>query len=81
MSWGIRKWILPENIYKPIVDKTWKGLFTYSVHPNGFFGYIQGTAKSPSDSQPVTYNTVPGFEDFAIGCFLLGSIEYYRLIY
>ena len=80
MSWGIRKGILPENIYRPIVDKAWEGLRTYSVHLDGFLGYVQGTGKAPSESQPVTYTRVPDFEDFGTGCFLLGAIEYYRLI-
>ena len=80
MSWGIRKGILQENIYRPIVDKAWIGVFTYSVHPNGFLGYIQGTGKAPSESQPVTYTRIPDFEDFGTGCFLLGALEYYKLI-
>ena len=81
MSWGIRKGILQEKVYKPVVDKAWKGLETYSVHPDGFLGYIQGTGKAPSESQPVTYTRIPDFEDFGTGCFLLGAIEYYKLIY
>ena len=80
MSWGIRNGILEEKIYKRIVDRAWNGLSIYSVHPDGFLGYIQGTGKAPSESQPVTYTRIPDFEDFGTGCFLLGAIEYYRLI-
>jgi unsaturated rhamnogalacturonyl hydrolase len=50
-----------------------------SVHPNGFLGYVQGTGKEPKDSQPVGYDHVPDFEDFGLGCFLLGASEVYKL--
>jgi len=50
-----------------------------SVHPNGFLGWVQGTGKQPSDSQPVTYDRVPNFEDYGLGCFLLAGSEVYKL--
>ena len=80
MSWGIRNGILEEKVYRPIVDKAWKGLEVHAVHPDGFLGYVQGTGKAPSESQPVTYTRIPDFEDFGLGCFLLGATEYYKLI-
>lgn len=80
MSWGVRNKVLKEKIYKPICDKVWNALQTESVHADGFLGFVQGTGKQPSDSQPVTYTSVPDFEDFGTGCFLLGASEYYKLI-
>ena len=80
MSWGIRNGILDEKKYRNVVDRAWRALEVDSVHPDGFLGYIQGTGKAPSESQPVNYTRVPDFEDFGTGCFLLGGIEYYRLI-
>lgn len=80
MSWGIRHGILAAKTYRPIVDKAWNGMETYAVHPNGFLGYVQGTGKEPKDGQPVTYTKVPDFEDFGLGCFLLGGVEYYKLL-
>lgn len=80
MSWGMRKGILKSTIYRPVCDRAWKALVTESVHPDGFLGYVQGTGKQPSDSQPVTYTGIPDFEDFGTGCFLLGAVEYYKLI-
>ena len=50
------------------------------VHPDGFLGYVQGTGKDPSAAQPVTYTKAPDFEDYGTGCFLLGAMEYYKLI-
>ena len=54
-------------------------MVTDSVHTNGFLGYQQGTGKQPSDSQPLSYDKVPNFEDFGVGCFLLGGSEVARL--
>ena len=50
-----------------------------AVNPNGFFGYVQGTGKEPKDGQPVTYKSVPDFEDYGVGCFLLAGTEVYKL--
>ena len=54
-------------------------MVTDSLHSNGFLGYVQGTGTQPSDSQPVTYDNVPNFEDFGLGCFLLAGSEVARL--
>jgi len=61
------------------VNKAWNGVVTESLHPDGFLGYVQGTGKQPSDSQPVAYDIVPNFEDFGLGCFLLAGSEMYKL--
>ncbi len=78
IAWGINNGILGEK-YIPVVQKAWKGLVTDCIHPNGFLGYVQGTGKQPSDSQPVGYDHVPDFEDFGLGCFLLAGSEVYKL--
>jgi unsaturated rhamnogalacturonyl hydrolase len=78
MAWGINNGILDDN-YLPVVQKAWKGLVTDCLHPNGFIGFVQGTGKQPSDSQPVGYDIVPNFEDFGLGCFLLAGSEVYKL--
>ena len=78
MSWGIQKGLLKENIYRPACDKAWKALES-CVHSDGFLGWNQGTGKDPSAGQPVTFTSVPDFEDYGTGCFLLGASEYYKL--
>ena len=80
MSWGIRNGILDSKKYRNIADRAWRALEVDSVHPNGFLGYIQGTGKAPTESQPVNYTRIPDFEDFGTGWFLLGGIEYYKLL-
>ena len=79
MAWGINNGVLDKGKYMPVVQKAWKALVEDCVHPNGFLGYVQGTGKQPSDSQPVGYDKVPNFEDFGLGCFLLAGSEMYKL--
>jgi rhamnogalacturonyl hydrolase YesR len=79
MAWGINHGILSKKKYQPIVIKAWNAMVADAVHPNGFLGHVQGTGKQPSDSQPTSYDRVPNFEDFGLGCFLLAGSEVFRL--
>ena len=80
ISWGLRKGYLKESQFRPVADKAWKAIATEALHRDGFLGYVQGTGKDPSAGQPVTYDKVPDFEDFGVGCLLLGATEYYKLL-
>lgn len=80
ISWGLRNGYLKESQFRPVADKAWKAIATEALHRDGFLGYVQGTGKDPSAGQPVTYDKVPDFEDFGVGCFLLGATEYYKLL-
>lgn len=79
MAWGIRNGILNREEYLPVVLRAWNALVKEAVHPNGFLGYVQGTGKEPKDGQPVTYTSIPDFEDYGVGCFLLAGSEIYKL--
>ena len=80
MAWGIRQGYLKANDYQPVCDRAWQGLLRDCVHPDGFLGWAQGTGKDPSAGQPLSYTKVPDFEDYGTGCFLLGLVEYYKLL-
>ncbi|MGJ1432686.1 glycoside hydrolase family 88/105 protein [Sphingobacterium spiritivorum] len=80
MAWGINNGILDKKIYLPVVEKAWTALRKESLHKNGFLGYLQATGKEPKDGQPVTYTSVPDFEDYGLGCFLLAGTEIYKLV-
>lgn len=80
MAWGINKGILDAKVYRPIVDKAWVTMVNEAVHPSGFLGYLQGTGKEPKDGQPVSFSSVPDFEDYGLGCFLLAGVEVYKLL-
>ena len=80
MAWGVRNGLLPAEEYRAAADKAWNAIATKAIHQDGFIGYMQGTGKEPKDGQPVTYTSVPNFEDYGTGCVLLGAVEYYKLI-
>jgi len=79
MTWGMNNGFLDKKTYKPIVTKAWNAMIQYSLHPEGFLGYVQGTGKEPKDSQPVSYTNIPDFEDYGLGCFLLAGSELVKL--
>jgi rhamnogalacturonyl hydrolase YesR len=80
MAWGIRKGYLKREIYLPVVIKAWNAMVKHSLHnDSGMLGFVQGTGKEPKDSQPVTFDRQPNFEDFGLGCFLLAGSEMYKL--
>jgi len=79
IAWGIRQGYLDKKRYWPVAAAAWNGMVKESLHDNGFLGYVQGTGKQPSDGQPVTYDKVPDFEDYGLGCFLLAGSEVYQL--
>jgi rhamnogalacturonyl hydrolase YesR len=79
MAWGINQGIQDRKEYLPVLVKAWNAIVKEAIHPNGFLGYVQGTGKEPKDGQPVTYDGRPDFEDYGIGCFLLGGSEIYKL--
>lgn len=79
MAWGINKGILSRDQYLPVVIRAWNAMSKDAVHKNGFLGYVQGTGKEPKDGQPVSYTSMPDFEDYGLGCFLLAGTEVYKL--
>ncbi|MEI6138761.1 MAG: glycoside hydrolase family 88 protein [Mariniphaga sp.] len=79
MAWGVNNGLLSAKKYKPVITKAWNAMVNDAVHANGFLGFVQGTGKQPSDSQPVTYDSIPDFEDYGLGCFLLAGCEIYKL--
>jgi len=79
MAWGVRNGLLDSATYQPIVVNTWNAMVKECLHKDGFLGYVQGTGKQPSDSQPVGYDEEPDFDDFGLGCFLLAGSEVYQL--
>ncbi|MFL5743655.1 MAG: glycoside hydrolase family 88 protein [Niastella sp.] len=79
MAWGINNNLIDKATYRPIMLKAWNALVKDCVHPDGMLGYVQGTGKEPKDGQPVTYDHIPDFEDYGLGCFLLAGSEMYKL--
>jgi unsaturated rhamnogalacturonyl hydrolase len=79
MAWGINNNLLNAAIYKPVIYKAWNSMVKECMHNNGFLGYVQGTGEQPSSGQPVTFESLPDFEDYGLGAFLLAGSEVYKL--
>jgi unsaturated rhamnogalacturonyl hydrolase len=79
MSWAVNNGLLDAKKYKPAIFKAWNTMVNECVRPDGSLAYIQGTGKEPKDSQPVTYDSVPDYEDYGIGIFLLAGSEVYKM--
>ncbi len=79
MAWGVNNGILDKETYLPVIAKAWNAMVKEAIHENGFLGYVQGTGKEPKDGQPVKYDSMPDFEDYGIGCFLLAGVEVYKM--
>jgi unsaturated rhamnogalacturonyl hydrolase len=79
MAWGINNNLIDKETYKPVMLKAWNAMVKDCIHPDGMLGYVQGTGKEPKDGQPVSYDKIPDFEDYGLGCFLLAGSEMYKL--
>lgn len=75
MAWGVNHGILDESTYRSVIVKAWNAMSREALQSNGFLGYVQGTGKEPADGQPVTVNSMPDFEDYGLGCFMLAGAE------
>lgn len=80
MAWGVRHGYLPAKTYTPIILNTWNAMAKDCLHDNGFLGYVQGTGKEPKDSQPVTWDKEPDFDDYGLGCYLLCGTEIVKML-
>jgi rhamnogalacturonyl hydrolase YesR len=78
MAWGVRAGVLSSATYTPVIARAWTAMAS-AVRTDGFLGWVQGTGKQPTDGQPLSASKVPNFEDFGLGCFLLGGSEVARL--
>jgi unsaturated rhamnogalacturonyl hydrolase len=79
MAWGINNKIIDKKTYLPVITRAWNALLKDCVHTDGKLGYVQSTGKEPKDGQPVSFDKIPDFEDFSLGCFLLAGSEVYKL--
>lgn len=84
LAWGIHHGYLAQETYLPAVINGWNALTTTALHHGagsdaGFIGYVQSSGSKPSDSQPVTYNSTPDFDDYTLGALLLAGSEVCQL--
>ena len=79
MMWGVNHGLLDSD-YLNSAMKAWNAVTKESIRLDGSLAYIQGTGKEPKDSQPVTYDSKPDFEDYGVGIFLLAGTEIYKYL-
>jgi rhamnogalacturonyl hydrolase YesR len=83
MAWGVNHGLLAKADYLATITKAWKGIADSAIHSNGFLGYVQGTGSKPGDMGSATglptYNSVPDFDDYGLGCVLLAGSEVAKL--
>jgi len=79
MAWCVNKGLLDAEKFKPAIYHGWNTMVKECLHPNGFLGFVQGTGKEPKDQQPVTHTSMPDFEDYGLGAFLLAGCEISKL--
>jgi unsaturated rhamnogalacturonyl hydrolase len=83
MAWGVNYGLLELSAYLPAVAKAWNGIADSAIHTDGFLGYVQGTGSKPGDMGSTTgyptYNYVPDFDDYGVGCVLLAGSEIAKL--
>lgn len=78
-AWGVNHGILSKKKYLPAITIAWNGMTTQALHKDGKLGYVQSTGKEPKDGQPVTFESVPDFEDYGLGSLLLAGSEIYKM--
>ncbi|MFV0289555.1 MAG: glycoside hydrolase family 88 protein [Mangrovibacterium sp.] len=79
MAWAENHGLVEKGTYTENIKKAWNAIATEAVHESGFIGYMQGTGKEPKDGQPVTYTSMPDFEDYGLGCVLMAGCEIYKM--
>ena len=79
MAYGVLTGMLDSTLYMPAIRKGWQAMRRAVHDDTGFVGWQQGTGSKPEDGGPITFDAVPNFEDFGVGCWLWGAAEVYAL--
>jgi rhamnogalacturonyl hydrolase YesR len=82
-AWGILNGYLDEGVYGPAVIAAYNALSEQALQADGLLGYVQSTGNRPCQTEPndpgLGPTLVPDFDDFGLGCFLLGGAEVAKL--
>lgn len=75
--WGINNGYLDEEIYLPVVKKSWAYLKNKALQKDGKVGYVQPIGERAIPGQVVDVNSQA---NFGVGAFLLAACEYVRYL-
>ncbi|SFS09931.1 Rhamnogalacturonyl hydrolase YesR [Granulicella pectinivorans] len=68
MAWGVNEGILDAKVYRPVIERAWKGMLAH-VYADGRLGCIQQTGAEPAPFKPTASYT------YGVGGFLLAATE------
>jgi len=72
IAWGINQRILDQKVYRPVIEKAWRGLLSH-VYQDGRLGCIQPIGAAPDSYKPTASYT------YGVGAFLLAGSEVEKL--
>jgi unsaturated rhamnogalacturonyl hydrolase len=72
LAWGVNQGVLDANVYRPVIERAWKGMLQH-IYADGRLGCIEQTGAEPAPFKPTaSYN-------YGIGAFLLAGSEVHRM--
>jgi unsaturated rhamnogalacturonyl hydrolase len=72
LAWGVNEGLLDAKIYRPVIERAWKGMLQH-IYADGRLGCIEQTGAEPAPFKPTaSYN-------YGIGAFLLAGSEVHRM--
>ena len=73
MAWGVNEGLLDAKVYKPVIEKAWRGMLQH-IYADGRLGCIQQTGAEPTPYLPTaSYN-------YGVGGYLLAASEVKRMV-
>jgi rhamnogalacturonyl hydrolase YesR len=72
MTWGVNEGVLDAAVYKPVIEKAWRGTLQH-VYADGRLGDIQQTGPEPAFYMPTASYT------YGVGAYLLAASELKRM--
>jgi unsaturated rhamnogalacturonyl hydrolase len=73
LAWGINNGLLEEEVYLPVIKKTWEGLIE-CIQPDGKLGWVQLPGGGPDEV------TSAQTASYGVGAFLLAGSELSKLV-
>jgi rhamnogalacturonyl hydrolase YesR len=72
MAWGVNEGVLDAKVYRPVIEKAWRGILQH-IYADGRLGDIQQTGAEPAFYLPSASYT------YGVGGFLLAGSELKRM--
>ncbi len=77
LMWGVNNGVLDEELFMPVIEKSWRYLSEEALQESGAVGYVQPIGEKAIPGQVVDANSTA---NFGVGAFLLAACEYVRYL-